>query len=328
MYNNVGKRSFYLWWMLGASLCGAALANAELRCAVGSRGAVVIFARFGDENPRQNNAPSWAEGLLDPQRQGSISHFYDEMSFARLRISGEVAPRRYASLGATRDYLAAGSDEPGDFARFSREILNQADRDINFARFDNDGPDGVPNSGDDDGLVDGVFIVVSSTPQNFLLGRATGYRTDDRGADGRPIEIRAGTIQQGRTFAETSGTICHEYGHLLGLPDLFDVGFIRSGSEDPMDDSAGIGNWGLMGWGALGWQGDDGPTSLSAWSRMRLGWVTLQTPVQLEQELRIDPVSESGKAYQVPMPNGERARVISTIAIFRRKGCWFGMSVG
>ncbi len=325
MYNNVGKRSFYLWWMLGASLCGAALANAELRCAakfiqsaaqttpIGSRGAVVIFARFGDENPRQNNAPSWAEGLLDPQRQGSISHFYDEMSFARLRISGEVAPRRYASLGATRDYLAAGSDEPGDFARFSREILNQADRDINFARFDNDGPDGVPNSGDDDGLVDGVFIVVSSTPQNFLLGRATGiaslgeepYRTDDRGADGRPIEIRAGTIQQGRTFAETSGTICHEYGHLLGLPDLFDVGFIRSGSEDPMDDSAGIGNWGLMGWGALGWQGDDGPTSLSAWSRMRLGWVTLQTPVQLEQELRIDPVGESGKAYQVPMPNGE-----------------------
>jgi len=260
------------------------LANAELRCAakliesvvqttpIGSRGAVVIFARFGDENPGQNNAPSWATGLFDPQREGSISHFYDEMSFARLRISGEVAPRRYASLGAKRDYLADDSDEFGD-----------------FARFDNDGPDGVPNSGDDDGLVDGVFIVVSSTPQNFLRGRATGiaslgeepYMTDDRGADGRPIEIRAGTIQQGRTFAETSGTICHEYGHLLGLPDLFDVGFIRSGSEDPTDDSAGIGNWGLMGWGALGWQGDDGPTSLSAWSRMRLGWVTLQTPVQL-----------------------------------------------
>ncbi len=325
MYNNVDKRSFCLCWLLGTSLCATNLANAELRCAakliesaiqttpIGSRGAVVIFARFGDENPGQNNAPSWAAGLFDPQREGSISHFYDEMSFARLRISGEVAPRRYASLGATRDYLAAGSDELGDFARFSREILNQADRDINFARFDNEGPDGVPNSGDDDGLVDGVFIVVSSTPQNFLLGRATGiaslgsepYRTDDRGADGRPIEIRAGTIQQGRTFAETSGTVCHEYGHLLGLPDLFDVGFIRSGSEDPTADSAGIGNWGLMGWGALGWQGDDGPTSLSAWSRMRLGWVALQTPVQLEQELRIDPVGESGKAYQVPMPNGE-----------------------
>ena len=325
MYNDVGKRSFCLCWLLGTWLCATTLANAELRCAakliesvvqttpIGSRGAVVIFARFGDENPGQNNAPSWATGLFDPQREGSISHFYDEMSFARLRISGEVAPRRYASLGAKRDYLADDSDEFGDFARFSREILNQADSDINFARFDNDGPDGVANSGDDDGLVDGVFIVVSSTPPNFLRGRATGiaslgeepYRTDDRGADGRPIEIRAGTIQQGRTFAETSGTICHEYGHLLGLPDLFDVGFIRSGSEDPTDDSAGIGNWGLMGWGALGWQGDDGPTSLSAWSRMRLGWVTLQTPVQLEQELRIDPVGESGKVYQVPMPNGE-----------------------
>ncbi len=74
MYNDVDKRSFCLCWLLGTSLCATTLANAELRCAakliesvvqttpIGSRGAVVIFARFGDENPGQNNAPSWAAG--------------------------------------------------------------------------------------------------------------------------------------------------------------------------------------------------------------------------------------------------------------------------
>ena len=326
MHSTIGKRSFALSLVLASSLFGAVPGESELRCAaklvqtapgatsVGSRGAVVIFARFNDENPGQNSAPSWAADLFDPQREGSISHFYDEMSFGRLRLRGEVASRRYASLGNTRDYLAASADEVGDYARFSREILEQADGDIDFARFDNDGVDGVPNSGDDDGLVDGVFIVVSSAPRNFLIGAATGiadlgpmpYRTNDRGFDGRPIEIRAGSIQQGRSFAETSGTICHEYAHLISdLPDLYDINFIRSGSDDPSEDSAGIGNWGLMAWGALGWHGDDGPVSFSAWSRMRLGWATLQTPVQLEQELRIEPVGTSGKVYQVPMPNGE-----------------------
>lgn len=322
---NTGRWPSYLSLILVTSLLGAVPAKGGFRCAaklvqnvsgaqsIGSRAAVIIFARFQDEDSDQHSAPLWAADLFDPEQPGSISHFYDEMSFGRLRLRGEVATRRYAALGPTRDYLASEANALGEFARFSREILAQADRDIDFSRFDNDGPDGVANSGDDDGLVDGVFIVMASTPRNFLIGSATGiaslgetpYVTNERGVDGRPIEIRAGTIQQGRTFAETSGTICHEYAHLLNLPDLYDVDFIRSGSDDADRDSAGIGNWGLMGWGALGWRGDDGPVSLSAWSRMRLGWAVLQTPVQFVQELRIDPIGQSGKVYQVPMPNGE-----------------------
>ncbi|SVD56529.1 uncharacterized protein METZ01_LOCUS409383, partial [marine metagenome] len=159
----------------GVFRCAAKLVQADPPVQeVGTRGAVVIFARFNDELTGQNSAPSWAQGLFDLERPGSISHFYDEMSFGRLRLRGEVAPKRYAARDPARDYLAAEPGAAGDFARFNREILAQADRDIDFARYDDDGPDGVPNSGDDDGLVDGVFIVVASTPRNFLLGAATG----------------------------------------------------------------------------------------------------------------------------------------------------------
>ena len=298
----------------GAFRCAAKLvqgAPGAAGGAVGTRGAVVIFAGFNDGGGSAV-APAWAQGLFDAGRPGSISHFYDEMSAGRLRLRGEVAPKRYVGRDPAGAYLALEPGERGDFARFNREILEQADRDIDFSRYDDDGPDGIPNSGDDDGLVDGVFVVVDSTPQNFLVGAATGiatlgvhFITDDAGTDGRPIEIRAGTLQRGRTFAETAATICHEYAHLLELPDLYDVDFIRSGSTDPEQDSAGIGNWGLMAWGTLGWRGDDGPVAFSAWSRMRLGWAELEVPVQLEQELRIDPVGTTGKVYQVPMPNGE-----------------------
>lgn len=65
------------------------------------------------------------------------------------------------------------------------------------------------------------------------------------------------------------GTICHEFGHLLGLPDLYDVtGY-----------SNGVGSWCLMGTG--GWEGSPAigapegviPANLSAWPRYWLGWV-------------------------------------------------------
>jgi hypothetical protein len=45
---------------------------------------------------------------------------------------------------------------------------------VDFSQFDSDGPAGVPNSGDDDGYVDYVFINILSAPHGFIIGGATG----------------------------------------------------------------------------------------------------------------------------------------------------------
>ena len=58
------------------------------------------------------------------------------------------------------------------------------------------------------------------------------------------------------------GTICHELGHVLGLPDLYNTLDI----DDP-----GIGRWGLMGSGNYFQQ--NSPAYMSAWSRYRLGYI-------------------------------------------------------
>src|SRR4029077_1531291 len=63
------------------------------------------------------------------------------------------------------------------------------------------------------------------------------------------------------------GVLCHEFGHLLGLPELYAPGGL------PQE---GIGVWGLMGqgtWLRLG----ERPPHLSAWSKLRLGWVDVET---------------------------------------------------
>ncbi|WP_159074233.1 immune inhibitor A domain-containing protein [Streptomyces dioscori] len=62
------------------------------------------------------------------------------------------------------------------------------------------------------------------------------------------------------------GTLAHEYGHDLGLPDLYDT----SGAENS------TGFWSVMGQGSLLSDDDElavHPGDLGAWARLRLGWL-------------------------------------------------------
>lgn len=102
----------------------------------------------------------------------------------------------------------------------------------------------------------------------FYLG--TPYILANAGTD----TIRGGGINSEMARVDEymvgiAGTIIHEFGHSLGLPDLYDI----------TGWSNGVGSWCLMGTG--GWVGDiqagapEGviPANLSAWCRYDRGWV-------------------------------------------------------
>ena len=62
------------------------------------------------------------------------------------------------------------------------------------------------------------------------------------------------------------GIYAHEFGHILGLPDLYD-------RDESDGDSEGLGEWCLMASGSwLGWYGDT-PSHMSSWCKMKLGWL-------------------------------------------------------
>lgn len=280
--------------------------------AKGQVGVLFLFARFRDEAGDQ--LPGFAHQLLDPQVQGSFAHFYHTMSFGQLSVRGEIVEKRYASRRAATAYLASRAKEDGGYGEFALEILASADQDIDFGKFDNDGPDGRPNSGDDDGVVDYVFIDLISAPRNFILGSATGiaglgfsadYVTRDRGASGEPILISGipprGALFAGGTFAQSVGVMAHEFGHGLGLPDLYDLAYGK-----PEEDSGGIGKWGLMGWGASGWKGDDGPSPMCAKTREFLGWIGKDNErlIELKRDttgIRLSDLDQGGVIYKVPL---------------------------
>ena len=286
----------------------------RLRSQRGAPHVLVVFAKFKNEQPSVTTAPDFAADLFDADLPGSLSHFFHTMSFGQLELSGTALRRRYESKRSATAYLSPDPKEEGQFPTFAAEVMRAVDRDVDFTLFDNDGADGIANSGDDDGMVDYVFMSVLTTPRNFIRGGATGVAgfrfedplpTRDIGKNGQPILIDGGImaaslIREG-TFSRTVGTMAHEFAHSFGLPDLYDVAY-----TDPAEDSAGIGRWGLMGWGAHGWTGDDGPNPLSIWSLEQLGWVGENNERLMEvaddaRGLVVEDIFNGGLAYKVPI---------------------------
>ena len=282
--------------------------------------ALVIFAQFADEGISKK-APSWSKDLFDLTIPGSFSHFYQDMSGGRLSVVGAVLPKRYSSFGDRNTYLAEEPGEIGGYGRFNLEVLSQADQDVDFGIFDNDGPDGVPNSGDDDGYVDIVFINLHTVPSGFFIETATGlaslgldvdFVSNDKAFSGGYIRIGnrfsgfSGTTQRGHTFSVTASTMCHEFGHVLGLTDLFDQSSLSANGElDPVEDSAGIGNWGLMGLGTLGWGIEDGPNAFSAPSLVELGWVDVIELSSSFESFVMEELFSERTAYKIPIHQEE-----------------------
>lgn len=269
--------------------------------------ALTIFAHFADEGGVGRAVPSFAAEIFTEQ-PGSLTHFYREMSRGQFELTGEVLPRWYASRSNAEAYATGG------FGRFAREVLQAVDADVDLGRYDNDGPDGVPNSGDDDGAVDFVFIVSASAPSGFIIKEATGvaelglgsdFVSQDRAHRGGSIRVRSddGAVQRGRFFAEAVGTMAHEFGHFLGLPDLYD----REYEAEPADDSGGIGYWGLMGHGNRGWGEIDGPNPFCVWSLGQLGWLgvnnqQLNVLSQDRDDVVFADVNAGGAVYLLPAP--------------------------
>ncbi|HUG28058.1 MAG TPA: M6 family metalloprotease domain-containing protein [Gemmatimonadales bacterium] len=161
-----------------------------------------------------------------------------------------------------------------------------------WSQFDNDGPDGIPNSGDDDGFVDFVTFLqpqVGGECTNSsgiwshrwvisVWNNGSPYvtQTPRRDAQGNPIpgqflQVRDYTIQSqvgGATGCASGailpvGTVAHETGHAFGLPDLYDTS----------NQTWGIGDWSLM---SLGNQVTQlSPSSYDPWSLFGLGWATV-----------------------------------------------------
>ncbi|MGC9110774.1 MAG: M6 family metalloprotease domain-containing protein [candidate division WOR-3 bacterium] len=234
---------------------------------------LVVLVDFSDEQHRFGQGDF--QRLIFGAGTGSMRDYYQEISYGSLVIGGEVAG--WVRLSNPYSYYLGDSfgiygNFPHNSQGLIRDLVQAIDASVDFSRYDWDG----------DGLVDGLLVVhagpgaeETGQPDNIWSHK---WQLSD-GVFGSPGPVQTGdgvsvdeySIQPER-FSDGNlisiGVFCHEFGHLLGLPDLYDTDY----------SSSGLGMFCLM--AAGGWARADGnepygssPTHPCAWCKYLLGWV-------------------------------------------------------
>jgi M6 family metalloprotease-like protein len=261
---------------------------------------------------------------------GTMSDFYKQISYGQFSVDGTVLPW-FAAKNASSYYEGAVQDANGKkrscnglcpgakLGELLVEALDAADKILDFGKYDSDGPDGIPNSGDDDGYVDFVAFVQPSRggecgaptgqvnnniwSHRFRLSDLTGkdYETSATTKEGRRIRIDDYVVIPAIDCDDSTmiriGVFAHEFGHAFGLPDLYNTSNTAK--------SQGVGDWDLMGAGS--WGGDDlspqHPTHMSAWSKAFLGWTTPRVITNDETQVMLRPVEDFPDVLRVNVSN-------------------------
>lgn len=312
----------------------------------GTRNIPTILLAFNNR-PGQFTTSQYQSMLFDDVTQPTIiprptlTAYYRDVSHGKLTVGGRVLgwytlpndDAYYENNDFQNNVMRNGDGLPfGELLEFG---LKQADAEIDFGLYDNDGPDGIANSGDDDGKVDTVFFIhpevgaeCGGEGRSNIWSHSWHYsentyghtgpfvtRAIRRGKDGKPILNDDGTqqhividdytIQPGLSCPDEGepakmiqvGVFCHEFGHALGLPDLYDRN----------NKSEGVGNWCVMAGGSYGGDGRSAqcPVGMCAWCKTYLGWAASETITQKDR-FSLEAVEDRGRLFRINVPNTKR----------------------
>ncbi len=251
----------------------------------------VILVNFTDlqftlENAKEQfNALYNTTGGSNPNATGSVHGYYAASSDSVLNLVFDV----YGPYDLSHDMAYYGGNTKYSHTQRGEQLVQEAaslasNAGVDFSQYDANG----------DGYVDNLSVVVAgyneaeggpedaiwpyystlSSSSTYSGKRLRGYLviSEYRGSGGK---IQAGI-----------GTYCHEFGHALGLPDLYDT-----------DQSSRytVGSWTVMCSGCYNNNGSTPPT-FTAFERFMMGWLT---PEQLTKRSNyvLDPIESSNKAY-------------------------------
>lgn len=162
-----------------------------------------------------------------------------------------------------------------------------------------------PYDWNNDGEVDQVVFIVSSYCGNIGSGDFpkfiwpnTDFFYSKKVKVGEGLYVNQYSVSAEKWYNDIPcgiGTICHEFAHCLGLPDLYPV----SGSLFSMVDE-----WDLMDGGNFtcwGWN----PPNFSALEKSLFGWLEIEEIKEPCNISDMKPVADGGKAYKISKEGDE-----------------------
>lgn len=277
--------------------------------AFGHQKAIVILVEFDEaeftvDNPRDYFTRMLNEdGFSDWGGEGSAAQWYREQS------SGQFLPEFdvYGPVKMPKPMKFYGErvDSRNDLRGYMLPIhaCQALDAEVDFSQYDRD----------EDGYIDNVFMFYAGLgensggsgdtlwPHSWDLSYAAALAQQNGDGDitnyvfdGKKLEHYGMTNEW---FGATNrpdgiGTFCHEFGHILGLPDLYNTQNQRASFTPDTYDTMDRGSYN---------NNSCTPPNFSVFERHALGWLE---PLTLtgEQSIRLQPITTNTGIY-LPTPN-------------------------
>ncbi len=220
---------------------------------LGERGIAVLLIDFQDKPHKITKSKKYFEELILEDKKGSMQNYYKEASYGQFSIIGEIS--EWVTSSQNMSYYGL-NDNDETIKKLIEEAITKSDEFIDFSKYDTD----------NDGYLDHLIVVHSGDAEEWTADESDIWShrwiIDEMEVDG--IKIASYTLQ-----AETSpmGIFAHEFGHELGLSDLYNTktGYSKIGAFSLMDH----GSWNGGGASCNG----EMPAHMTAWEKMQLGWI-------------------------------------------------------
>lgn len=276
---------------------------------------LVILVNFSDSKFANANNQTAMNELMNSDNYtyngatGSVRKFFSDQSDGQYKpdfdVIGPVTLSKNVAYYGSND--ASGNDVlPGDMVVEACSIAN-ASYGVDFTQYDNDG----------DGYVDFVYLIYAGKgeadggadetiwPHNWDLESAyyydnCNYNKNKRRFDGKYINNYAcsGELDGSSGKRAGIGTIAHEFGHVIGLPDLYDIDYGQN-----YDNEMTPGSWHIMDGGSYNNDGKT-PPNYTIYDKYFLGWKTPTNPGNTAQTLTLQAAGTSGfQGYQIATSN-------------------------
>lgn len=255
-------------------------------------GANAAQAHFND----MMNAENWTS-YQDLGRTfrvtGSVRDYFRDNSYGKFNPTFDVVGPVDINYSST--YCRGGDN----MSSILNSVITKIDSSVDFSKYDSDG----------DGSVDMIYFIFAGYPssnsgnnENYLWPHASdlGYYISSR-KDGKYLGRYAcstelyGWENYGNTELNGIGVICHEFSHVLGYMDHYDVNY--GGHEMP-------GNWDVMSGGSYNGDYMSCPAGYNAYERYAAGFLapTVISKTNDGETITLENIQENQSACLIKTP--------------------------
>lgn len=288
---------------------------------------VVILANFKDSQMKSGHTKATFDELCNSLNCTVNSGYPSAGQYFADQSNGAYRPQFdvFGPVDLSRNVSYYGTDNPGEDEGDDQHatdavveacILANQQFTINWADYDSDS----------DGYVDFVYVIYAGKgqadggaattiwPHNWSVeaARQSGYCTytaTQCKVGGKKLDNYAMSSELSGSALGGIGTLCHEFGHVMGLPDLYDTsyGSVYEGCKTPND-------WDIMDGGSYNADGHC-PPNYDPWEKDFFGW---HTPINLGNEGQNLTLYANGtENYQVYQINASGQYVAPTTSGLR-----------